>query len=204
MDKRLFYPATNKNSKPISEVLFKYLPNRGVVLEIASGSGQHAIAFQALQSELIWQTSDPATDCRKSIRAWIEFTGLITRMPQPLNIDVNRRPWPLTTEISISVASLVCINMIHVTSWDSVESLFSGSKDQLPNLNLIYLYGPFKRKGKHISISNELFDTTLKNQNKEWGIRNLEDIDKVAYKYGFNKSLKIPMPSYNFSAIFRK
>ena len=202
MDERLFFPATERNKAPIGEVLSQILPSKGVVLEIASGSGEHGVMFQECFPNILWQTSDPNTSYRKSISAWIKHQGLITKMPQPLDLDVQKRPWPLTQEFRSSLKAIVCINMIHISPWVCTEALFEEAGNLLEKDQLLMLYGPFKRNGAHTSESNERFDQSLNAQNPNWGIRDLDAVSEIGVKNGFKKHDVIEMPSNNLSIIF--
>ncbi len=204
MDERLFFPATERNSYSIHKVLTKYLPKNGFVLEIASGSGEHAVTFQKLFPGITWQTSDPVIVHRKSISAWIRHKGLEEKMPPPINIDVEQKPWDLSEKIKLNLKFIVCINLLHISSWSCTESLFEESSNQLKKGDSLMLYGPFKINGEHTSSSNQLFDRSLKSKNQKWGVRDLETVHLVAKTNGFEKLEFIEMPANNLSVIFRK
>ena len=204
MDNRLFFPATERNKDSIAEVLSRILLKRGYILEIGSGSGEHAIKFQKCFPELTWQSSDPELIHRKSISSWIEHEELNLKMPQPLDINVEKIPWKIPSELFLSLQGIISINMIHITSWNCTKSLFSESGKLLKNGQFMMLYGPFKIGNKHISQSNDLFDSSLKMQNKFWGVRDLGEVTKEAIKNGFQKEELILMPANNFSVIYRK
>ena len=127
MDNRLFFPATERNKDSIAEVLSRILLKRGYILEIGSGSGEHAIKFQKCFPELTWQSSDPELVHRKSISSWIEHEDLNFKMPQPLDIDVEKIPWDLTPEIKSNLKFIICINLLHISPWSCTESLFEES-----------------------------------------------------------------------------
>ena len=203
-DQRLFFSATARNTEPIGKVLSNYLPKFGSVLEVASGSGEHAIAFQALFPELIWQASDPDLAHRRSISSWIKYAGLPNLMPEPLNLHVERDPWPLNSGLLSSLSAIVCINLIHVSPWNTSESLFLQAAELLPNNSPFILYGPFKINGEHTSQSNMLFDESLRAYNSTWGVKDLEDIRKLAIKNGFLISNLIEMPANNLSLILHR
>ena len=204
MDNRLFFPATERNKDSIAEVLSRILLKRGYILEIGSGSGEHAIKFQKCFPELTWQSSDPELIHRKSISSWIEHEELNLKMPQPLDIDVEKIPWEISSELLHSIQGIISINMIHIASWNCTKSLFKESAKLLKNGQFLMLYGPFKISNNHISQSNELFDSSLKMQNKSWGVRDLKEVSKEATKNGFIEEKLIRMPAYNFSVIYRK
>ena len=204
MDNRLFFPATERNKDSIAEVLSRILLKRGYILEIGSGSGEHAIKFQKCFPELTWQSSDPELVHRKSISSWIEHEELNFQMPQPLDIDVEKIPWKIPSELLNSIQGIISINMIHIASWNCTKSLFSESGNLLKKGQFLMLYGPFKICGKHISQSNELFDISLKMQNESWGVRGLEEVSEEAKKNDFIEEELIRMPANNFSVIYRK
>ena len=204
MDQRLFFPATERNRGPIGELLAKVLPQSGMVLEIASGSGEHGVIFQKRFPNLCWQTSDPVLSYRKSISAWITYKGLSNKMPEPIDLDVRKRPWSLTAEFQSSLQAIVCINMIHISPWSCTEALFEEAGNLLKKDQLLMLYGPFKRYGDHTSESNYRFDQSLKAQNSSWGVRDLEVVSAIGMKNGLEKCQVVGMPANNLSVIFLK
>ena len=204
MDNRLFFPATERNKESIGEVLSRTLLPRGFILEIGSGSGEHGVVFQKRFPEITWQSSDPELIHRKSISSWIDHEELNLIMPQPLDIDVEKIPWKIPTELLLSIQGIISINMIHIASWNCTISLFNEAGKLLNNGQFLMLYGPFKIDNKHISQSNALFDRSLKVQNKSWGVRDLREVSKEATKNGFIEEELIRMPANNFSVIYRK
>jgi len=204
LDHRLFFPATQRNKIYIGDVLSKISLKKGFVLEIGSGSGEHGVEFQKRFPELIWQTSDPELKHRESIISWINHEKLNIKMPKPLKIDVTKIPWPISIELLNNLQAIISINMIHIAPWECTESLFKESGKLLNNGKFIILYGPFKIKYKHISVSNELFDRSLKSQNNAWGVRNLEDVNKLAIITGFKQKHLIKMPANNLILIYEK
>ena len=203
MDNRLFFPATQRNRECISDVLSRII-KKGSVLEIGSGSGEHAVFFQKHFPGIIWHTSDPELLHRKSISSWIEYENLTKKMPQPLEIDVEKIPWKIPLRLAHSLQGIVSINMIHVAQWSCTEALFRESGKLLQNGQFLILYGPFKICNKHTSVSNYFFDNSLKMQNDLWGIKNLEEVCYESKKNGFYQEDIIGMPANNFSIIFRK
>ena len=131
MDQRLFYSATQRNSDSIAKVLSRFLPQNGSILEIASGSGEHAVKFQELFPGIRWYTSDPELSCRQSISSWIKYYGLNEKMPNPIDIDVEDTPWQITDELKLNIMAIICINMIHIAPWKSTKAFFKGSADFL-------------------------------------------------------------------------
>ncbi|KGG14917.1 MULTISPECIES: DUF938 domain-containing protein [unclassified Prochlorococcus] len=203
MDERLLFPATQRNRDSIAEVLSKFLTQSGSVLEIASGSGEHGVIFQERFPNICWQTSDPEPSHRKSISAWINHQGLSHKMPQPIDLDVERRPWPVTVELQSSIKLIVCINMIHISPWSSTEALFEEAGILLKKGQSLILYGPFKINGEHISESNSRFDNALKAQNSSWGVRDLNEVSEIGMRNRFEKREVIVMPANNFSVVFQ-
>ncbi len=204
MDKRLFFPATQRNKEFIGDVLSKIIKKDGSILEIGSGSGEHGVAFQKRFPNIIWQTSDPVLRNRKSIISWIEHEELNKEMPWPLELDVKNIPWKIPLKLVHSLQGIVSINMIHVVQWNCTMALFKGAGKLLKKGQFMILYGPFKVGNKHISQSNHFFDNSLKKQNAFWGIRNLEEVTNEAKKNGFLQENIIKMPANNFSIIYRK
>ena len=203
-DERFFFAATQRNKEPIAEVLSIFLPKDGNVLEIASGSGEHAVAFQEIFQNIVWQTSDKDPLCRKSISSWINHSGLREKMPEPLEIDVQEAPWPLPKEFCKTLRFIACINMVHIAPFSATRSLFANSGKILKKGSRLFLYGPFKRNGSDTCISNKKFDQFLKAQNKNWGVRNLEEVVTLAMQNSFKTLEILEMPANNLSVIFQK
>jgi hypothetical protein len=203
LDNRLFFSATQRNRDCIGDVLSRII-KKGAVLEIGSGSGEHGVVFQKRFPEIIWQTSDPDLLHRKSIISWIDYEELNERMPQPLEIDVEKRPWKIPSQLSQSLQGIVSINMIHIAKWTCTVALFKGAGKVLKTGQFLFLYGPFKIGYKHTSQNNYFFDNSLKKQNDCWGIRNIEEVTEEAKKNGFFQEDIISMPANNFSIIYRK
>ena len=203
MDNRLFFPASHRNRECIGDVLSRII-KKGSVLEIGSGSGEHGVVFQKRFPEIIWQTSDPELVHRKSISSWIEYEDLNKKMPQPLELDVEKIPWKIPLKITNSLQGIVSINMIHVAKWDCTVALFRESGKLLKKGQFLILYGPFKIGNKHTSQSNYFFDNSLKIKNDLWGIKNLEEVTDEGKKNGFSQENIISMPANNYSLIYRK
>jgi hypothetical protein len=197
-DGKWFAAAAERNKGPILAVLEKVLPKRGVILEIASGTGQHVVHFAKALPELTWQPSDPDPDLRESIRLRIEDERL-ANVNAPLDLDVGRRPWPLA-----SADALVCINMIHVAPWSATHALFDGARQMLSPGHDVFLYGPYQRFGRHTSESNAQFDSDLRAQDPAWGLRDLEAVSDVAVARGFEPRDVVAMPANNFCVLFRR
>ena len=204
MDNRLFFPSTERNRESIGKVLSRILQPRGCILEIGSGSGEHGVIFQKFFPEITWQSSDPELIHRKSISSWIDHEELNLKMPQPLDIDVEKIPWEIPSELLNSIQGIISINMIHIASWNCTKSLFNESGKLLKNGQFLMLYGPFKICNKHLSQSNELFDSSLKLKNQSWGVRDLGDVSEEASNNGFIEEELIHMPANNLLVIYRK
>lgn len=197
-DARLFAPATDRNAAPILDVLRGALPARGTVLEIASGTGQHAVHFAAALPGIEWQPSDADPRARASIVAWREHAGL-ANLRAPLDLDVRREPWPID-----AADAIVCINMIHIAPWEAAIALMKGAGARVPAGGVLVLYGPYRRGGAHTSPSNERFDAQLRERDPAWGVRDMEAVEALAQEEGFVCEQRVPMPANNFSLVFRK
>ncbi len=197
-DGRLFAAAARRNQAPILEVLGRELPPTGLVLETASGTGQHIVHFARSLPSLSWQPSDPDPGFRNSISLWIEFEHLVN-VHAPITLDVRQQPWPIA-----AADAIVCINMIHVAPWAATQALFEGAQKVLSRGNLLFLYGPFRRSGSHTAPSNARFDDELRAHDPEWGLRDIEVLADVANQTGFALTDTVTMPANNFSLVFRK
>lgn len=198
-DPRRSAPAALRNREPILAVLKEVLPTQGRVLELASGSGEHAIHFAAALPGLSWQPSDPDAAARLSIAAWRESVGM-TNLLEPVGIDAAR---PQTWCVDEADA-LVCINMVHISPWDATLGLFDGARKVLPADAPIVLYGPYKRADVPLEPSNAAFDADLKRRNPEWGLRALETVVGEAKARRFTLDRVVEMPANNLCVVFRK
>ena len=189
-------PATARNRDPILTVLREILPERGLILEIASGTGEHVRYFAANLPQLDWQPSDPDAQALASIAAWSE--GLPNVHP-PLQLDATAAEWPIA-----HVDAILCINMVHISPWAATEGLFAGAARLLNEGAPLYLYGPYRRVGVPTAPSNEAFDASLKAQNAAWGLRQLEDVAALAENRGFRFDGLAEMPANNLSLVFRR
>lgn len=191
-------PAAARNRQPILEVLHPRLPARGLVLEVASGTGEHAVHFAAALPGLDFQPSDPDADARASIDAWRADSGLPNLRPA-LALDAAAPAWP-----TAAADAVLCCNMIHISPWASAVGLVGGAGRILPAGGLLYLYGPYRREGRHTAPSNEAFDADLKRRNPAWGVRDLEAVAALAAAAGFAGPEVVQMPANNLSVVFRK
>ena len=192
------YPAPERNKAPILDVLQRVLPARGTVLEVASGTGQHVVHFASGLPALTWLPSDPQEDHRNSIRARVDEAGLANVVP-PLALDVLDRPWPVR-----GCDAILCINMIHIAPWEATLALLGEAGRLLPAESPLYLYGPYRRDGRDTAPSNADFDADLRRRNPQWGVRNLEDVQRHAQAAGLALQEVVEMPANNLSVIFRR
>ena len=205
LDHRLVFPATARNREPIAAVLSEWLPRSGLVLEVASGSGEHAVTFQNRFPDLIWQASDLEPEHRRSIDAWIAASGLDGRMPSALDLDVQKRPWDLPEPVMTDLAALVCINLLHISPADCTRTLLMEAARFLPQGAPLIIYGPFKKGGCHVSESNAIFDQSLKDRNPCWGVRDLEWVMELASeRHAFERSACITMPANNLTIVLSR
>ena len=197
-DRRRTAPATYRNREPILDVLRKVLPATGLVLEVASGSGEHAIYFSRHLPNLDWQPSDPSPAARLSISAWAE-TECLANVAPPLELDAAAAIWPVD-----QAEAILCINMIHISPWEATVGLMRGAMRLLPIGGPLYLYGPFRRADRPLEPSNEAFDRDLRDRDASWGLRKLDTVIACAKEHGLAFEECIDMPSNNLSIIFRK
>jgi SAM-dependent methyltransferase len=190
-------PAAERNKEPILGVLKRVLPARGLVLEVASGSGQHVAHFARALPALQWQPTEFDPDMLPSIAAWIEAEPL-ANVRAPLLLDVGK-PWPIDRADAV-----VCINMTHISPWQATLDLISGTARVLDSGGVLFLYGPYRRFGAHTAPSNEAFDADLRARNPDWGVRDLEAVEAVAQQQGFALKDIAAMPANNFSVAFGK
>ena len=186
-------PATARNREPIREVLATVLPASGVVLEIASGAGEHAVHMAQAFPQIEWQPTDPDEVALASISAWRTELAL-PNLRAPVRLDVRDATWPAANAI-------VCINMIHISPWDASLALFAGAARTLAPGELLFTYGPYRFDGQ-TAPSNEGFDQSLRSRNPAWGVRDVVDLKRAAV--GFTFASAIAMPSNNHSLVFRR
>ena len=198
-DARRFAPATERNRGPILEVLRSRLPTEGVVLEIASGTGEHVVHFAAALPQLAFQPSDPDPDNRASIAAWIEHAGA-SNVRAPIDLDAAAPKWT----IAPTPAAILCINMVHISPWAATLGLMRNAGAALRPGGTLYLYGAFKRGGAHTAPSNLAFDDGLRTRNPAWGVRDLEAVIEVAATAGLALADTIEMPANNLSVVLRR
>ena len=177
-DNALTAPAVARNRDPILAVLREVLPAAGTVLEIASGTGEHAVHFAAALPHLVWQPTDPDAQARRSIAAHAARAGLPNLLP-PLELDAAAAVWPVTRADAV-----VSINMIHIAPWRAAEGLMAGAARLLSAGAPLYLYGPYRQHGQHTAPSNAAFDESLRARDPAWGVRDLEEVAALAAAHG--------------------
>lgn len=200
-DARAYAPAAARNREPILAVLQRVLPAQAKVLEIASGSGEHAVFFARAMHDWRWQPSDPDAPSRASIAAWIE-TEALTNVLAPRDIDVRETVWGVEGDAPFD--AIVSCNMIHISPWASALGLIAGAARLVKAGGVLFLYGPFMRGGVHTAPSNAAFDVSLKARNPEWGVRDLDVVACEAADTGFVLSEIVDMPANNLSVVFRR
>ncbi len=191
-------PAAARNRQPILDVLQPRLPEKGLVVEIASGTGEHVVHYAAARPELTFQPSDPDASARASVDDWVRTLGLGNVRPA-LEIDVTGESWPVERADAV-----LCCNMIHIAPWEAAIGLVTGAARLLPPGGLLFLYGPYRRGGRHTAPSNEAFDADLRRRNPAWGVRDLETVVDLAAAQGFSAPEIVEMPANNLSLLFNR
>jgi SAM-dependent methyltransferase len=197
-DPRRSSPAARRNRDPILDVLRTVLPEAGIVLEIASGSGEHVLHFAAALTTLTWQPSDPSEDALASIAAWIA-DDTPPNVCAPLYLDAAAERWPVDRADAV-----IAINMVHISPWAATLGLLRHAGQLLPDNGPLVLYGPYRREGQALAPSNAAFDADLRARNPEWGLRLLEDVVREAEAAGLRLDRVVAMPANNLSVIFRR
>jgi hypothetical protein len=200
-DARQYAPATLRNREPILKVLLEVLPPTGTVLEVSSGTGEHAVFFAPRIHPREWLPSDPNPVARASIMAWSKHVPAENLYPA-IALDASDPIWSI--EQSREIVAIVNINMIHIAPWSACLGLLAGAKRILPAGGILYLYGPFKQGDQHSAASNAEFDASLHAQNPEWGVRNLEEVIAAAEVEQLSLVKTVAMPANNLSVIFQK
>ncbi len=213
LDARQYAPATQRNRETILKVLLQVLPPTGTVLEVSSGTGEHAVFFAPRLQPRKWIPSDPNPVARASIAAWREHCPADNLYP-PIELDVRNPIWDVEQDKlpeplqdmgfnRDSIVAIVNINMIHISPWSACLGLMAGAGRILPPDGILYLYGPFKQGGKHTAPSNANFDESLQAQNPEWGVRDLDEVVAVAQAQNLSLVETYAMPANNLSVIFQ-
>jgi hypothetical protein len=192
------YPSAQRNIGPIHETLSPLLPDTGLVLEIAAGSGYHSAVLAATHTNLIWQPTDQDTEAQVKMTRMVEDAELSNLRP-PLVLDAMSSDWPVD-----EAAAILCCNMIHIAPWSVAKGLFSGVGRTLLDGGALFLYGPFKIDGQHTTKSNKFFEQGLRDQNPEWGVRDTVDVNALAQGAGLVFENSNEMPANNFLRVYRK
>jgi hypothetical protein len=213
-DVRRHAPATLRNRDPILEVLRRVLPEGGLVLEVASGTGEHAAYFSRHMPHLQWQPSDADPTALPSIASWSAESDVpraspvapgispgVSNVRAPIQLDV-RQPLGAAGDLLDGLGAIVNINMIHIAPWAACEGLMQLAESRLPPTGILFLYGPFRRGGQHTAPSNARFDAGLREQNREWGVRDLDDVVHLAADHGLDHTETVAMPANNLSIVF--
>ncbi len=193
-----FAPAAERNQQPILDVLRRVLPPAGLVLEVASGTGQHAIFFTEHLPALRWQPTDASSEALQSIGAWVDETSRENLLP-PLELDVLSPEWPVT-----KADALVCINMIHISPWETTEALFRGASELLAGGSALITYGPYLLHGEHTAPSNAAFDESLRSRNARWGVRDIDELSELAGRTDFTLEERVGMPANNMILVWTR
>ena len=191
-------PATLRNRDPILTVLRRVLPDRGRVLEIAAGTGEHAAYFASALPHLEWLPSDPDPAARASIDAYREAAAL-PNLHAALDLDASSDPWPIA-----EAAAIVAINMIHISPIAATEGLMRGAGALLPAGAPLVTYGPYKVDGAHTAPSNEAFDRSLRSRDPSWGVRDIATLEALAESHGLEHTERVAMPANNFTLVWRR
>ncbi|TGX54074.1 DUF938 domain-containing protein [Sphingomonas gei] len=196
MSARRHAPATERNRDSIAAVLEAELPASGLVLEIASGSGEHCAYFAVRFPALQWQPSDPEQAARASIADWC--AGLPNVLP-PLGLDAAAETWPIA-----AADAILCVNMVHISPWEATLGLMAGAGRLLAPGAALILYGPYRQRDVQTAESNEAFDVSLKARDSRWGLRQVEDVSTAAAARGLALQRIVPMPANNLGLVFRR
>lgn len=216
-DDRQYAPATERNREPILKVLLEVLPPTGTVLEISSGTGEHAAYFAPRLHPRRWIPSDPSPVARESIGAWREEViaanqeVIVANLYPPIALDASQARWRVEMPEALEefdlendpIGAIANINMIHIAPWSACLGLMAGAGRILPAGGILYLYGPFKQNGQHTAPSNVAFDESLQMRNPEWGVRDLEVVIAAAQAENLSLRKIYLMPANNLSVVFQ-
>ena len=206
-DGRLDAPAFHRNHRAIWAVLQPFLAGKsGDVIEAGSGTGQHVVDFAGRSPEITWWSSDLNEQHLKSISAWRAHAGLPNIRP-PLRIDLSDSAWCPEIHDGSGPGELLavfCANVIHIAPWRVAEGLFAGAGRYLRVDGRLFLYGPFKRDGRHTAVSNAVFDSSLRDRNPEWGVRDIADLERLAANAGLALIDIAEMPANNLTLVFER
>lgn len=188
--------AAERNKDPILTILESVLPEKGSVLEIASGTGQHICFFAAALPGIRFQPTEPDALHREAIATRIREAGL-SNVADPVALDVQEPHWPVDDRYD----AILCINMVHISPWSATHGLLRGAARHLPTLGKLVLYGPYLEDGRAVQ-SNLEFDASLRRRNPEWGLRELEEVTRVAATHGLHRQQVVRMPANNLTLVF--
>lgn len=192
-------PASVRNRAPLLEVLRRWLPASGTVLEVASGLGEHAAWFAADLPDIRWQPTDPSPEALDILAARCEAAARPNLLP-PLMLDASQPDsWPVD-----HADAVVCINMIHISPWAATEGLMAGAARRLPPGGVLVTYGPYLEADIPTAASNVAFDADLRRRNPAWGLRDLETVRAEAASHGLGFAERVAMPANNLCLLFRR
>lgn len=191
-------PAAARNSEPIAQVLERELPESGIVLEIASGSGEHAVFMAQRFPALRWQPSDQDPEALLSIDGWASEAGLANLL-SAVTLDASSADWPVD-----NADAILCVNMVHISPWEAAEGLFRGAARLLGKGAPLILYGPYFEDDTETAPSNIAFDESLRSRNPAWGLRRLSQMDLLASQTGFERTARYEMPANNLTLVYRR
>ncbi|USG60978.1 class I SAM-dependent methyltransferase [Sneathiella marina] len=203
MDRRQYSASAARNRDPILGILKDHLPESGTVLEVASGSGEHAVHFAPHFPNLNWQATNYDTTQLNSVIDWIAHSPSGNLLP-PLKLDATATIWPIEADgyTAMPITAIFNVNMIHISPWCVCEGLMAGAGRILQKGGRLFIYGPFKIDGKHTAPTNEQFDEWLRADNADYGIRDQRNVIAEAEKNGLVHMQAISMPANNFLQIF--
>jgi SAM-dependent methyltransferase len=203
-DSRLDAPAFHRNHGPIWSVMSPFLNERaGHVLELGSGTGQHAAAFARRAPQIVWWPSDCDETHLKSIAAWHAHAQL-ANLKMPLRIDIEQPDWRMSCAEFPELTAIVCINVLHIAPWTVSQGLVAGAARYLSRDGRLFVYGPFMRDGRHTAASNGAFDRSLRRQNSEWGVRDAGDLAALAIRSNLELAAITQMPVNNLTLVFKR
>jgi len=196
-------PATHRNREPIAAVLARWLREPARVLELASGTGQHAAFFAERMPHVVWQPTDVEDSALASIDAWATGSR-VPNVARAIRLDAREVPWPVEVPDAPPFDALFNANMIHIAPWPVAEGLFAGAGRLLAPVGLVFLYGPFRVGGEHTAPSNAAFDADLRRRNPEWGVRDREAVIALAEAVGFVLREANALPANNQLLVFER
>lgn len=191
-------PAAERNKEPILWALRRALPPQGTILEIASGTGQHAAFFAAHLPELTWQPTERSSEALRSIEAWVDDEAR-PNLLTPIALDVCAASWPVE-----SADAVLCINMIHIAPWGTTEALFEGASRLLRAGAPLVTYGPYRLHGSHTAPSNQAFDESLRARDPRWGVRDVAELTELGDRTSFDFKERIEMPANNMTLVWTR